>query len=554
MVKFLRSFLPGIVAMAAIQTSHADVTYLLVTEDYQLDTQSRYIIVAKDYDVMAGEFTKGTNSRWGLTTVDITRNPDNSITVKGDVADYKASRFYLRNKESKYSEEYKWELHNENSDILRPIGGGGLGNGTQTSSYSYKELQFKFMPDGATQMGYPPENSVPNYIRYSSSLKRFKCAKKDELEAVCLYREDWFGFKIDGSNESDEEVRLISIWEPQEHFLKTPLEVRYIFNDGTKMTKDQLMKDGLSVKTSDGTKISIPRGEGGDVLWVLGVYEAKYNDTGTDYGTEYYRYSHVFRFDVPKPEKKVTTSDHFTQPKADGYLFKEQVTFVKDSDVKIYYTLDGSDPVIPTEADGDGPVYDADKTPIIYYGDKINLKFIAVKEGYEPTEVISLTITGEPKPVTTLNVNFKQPIEKKYEVDELILFERDADVKIYYTLDGLDPVIPGSAPTPTQPEPVSNGLEGENHQEKTYDLDERPIRYTGGGIYVNYLAVKQHYAPSQVLLFKYEPPTSGIDDVKADDNQPEIFYNLQGVQVTPPLRPGLYILKKGAKASKIIIR
>lgn len=552
MVKFLRSFLPGIVAMAAIQTSHADVTYLLVTEDYQLDLQSRYIIVAKDYDVIAGKCAKGNDSKWGLTAVDVTRNPDNSIVVKGDAVDHESSRFHLNHKISSYSDEYQWQLRNDvtANGTLQPSSKYELGYGVQQISYQYKEVQIKFMADGSTQMNYPPAY----YISYFPNLKRFRSSKKTELEAVCLYREDWFGFKIDGSNESDEEVRLTSIWEPQEHFLKTPLEVRYIFNDGTKVTKDQLMKDGLSVKTSDGTKISIPRGEGGDVLWVLGVYEAEYNDTGTDYGTEYYRYSHVFRFDVPKPEKKVTTSEHFTQPKADGYLFKEQVTFVKDSDVKIYYTLDDSDPVIPTEADGDGPVYDADKTPIIYYGDKINLKFIVVKEGYEPTEVISLTITGEPKPVTTLNVHFKQPIEKKYEVDELILFERDADVKIYYTLDGLDPVIPGSVPTPTEPEPVSNDLEGENHQEKTYDLDERPIKYPGGGIYVNYLAVKQHYAPSQVLLFKYEPPTSGIDDVKADDNQPEIFYNLQGVQVTPPLRPGLYILKKGAKASKIIIR
>lgn len=553
MTKILRSFLPGIVAMAAIQVSHADVTYFLVTEEYQLDFQSRYLIVAKDYDVMAGECTNAGDGKWGLAVVDITRNSDNSIVIEGDVANYKNSRFYLRDKISKYSDEYCWELHNENGgDILRPLGSGALGYGAQATSYLYKELQFKFMSDGSVQMSYPP--GVPNFICYAPSLKRFKCAKKNELEAVCLYREDWFGFKIDSSYESEDDIRLTSLWVPQEHFLKTPLEIKYIFNDGAKVTKDQLMTDGQSIKTNDGTKISIPRSEEGDVLWVLGVYEARYNDNGNDLGNEYYRYSHVVSFDVPKPEKKITTSEHFIQPKSDGYAFMEEVVFSKDSDVKIYYTIDGSTPVIPADENSMGQIYDADTTPIIYYGDEINLKFIAVKEGYEPTEVISLTLTGEPKPVTTENVHFKKPVERKYEIGELILFERDPDVKIYYTLDGLDPVIPGSETN--QPEAESDEPEDESHYEKTYDLDERPLKYEGEEFTVKYLAIKQHYAPSPVYLFEVKLDTSGINDVVADDNdnQPVMFYNIQGTPVAPPLRPGLYIMKKGTKASKIVIR
>ncbi|MBD5236173.1 MAG: starch-binding protein [Bacteroidales bacterium] len=46
---------------------------------------------------------------------------------------------------------------------------------------------------------------------------------------------------------------------------------------------------------------------------------------------------------------------------------------------------------------------------------------------------------------------------------------------------------------------------------------------------------------------------SGIDSVAADSNEPVVIYNLQGVRVDNP-GPGIYIVVKGGKRNKIVIR
>ncbi len=548
----LRSFLTGVFVSASIPLCVADdvtTTYLLVTDDYQIDLQSRYIIAAKDHDVMAGK-SESKNSKWGLTEAPFTRNSDNSITVVGDHLD---SRFYFKDaagNKNLYSDEYHWRLCTD-------VDGSPL---TTSSKYelsprnkfspniNYFEILIKFESDGSTNMKFPAKY----YIRYFEGEKRFRCAAKSEQELVCLYREDRFGFKLDETYNSADEILITSIWKYAEGTENYPMKVWYMFNDGTEVTKDQLMTSGKSINPENPNRILIPHGsEDGSVLWIMGCHEPLKDKVGTD---EFYIYGHVCRLDIPAPANKVTGPEHFTQPKTDGYKFKETVVFTKDDDVKIYYTLDGSDPQLPTDAENNVGTFDLDVAPIVYLGDKIELKFIAVKDGYEPTDVITLVITGESKPVTTEGVHFKAPVSKDYEVNELITFERDEDVKIYYTLDGLDPVIPGTTTPDNEPVPQDGGSSDQTTEGVTYDLDETPLVFGGSSLYVRYVALKKDYAPSIVHTFEIKMPTSAIDDIDADNDQPATYYNLQGAKVEPPLRPGLYIILKGEKANKVVVK
>ena len=47
----------------------------------------------------------------------------------------------------------------------------------------------------------------------------------------------------------------------------------------------------------------------------------------------------------------------------------------------------------------------------------------------------------------------------------------------------------------------------------------------------------------------------GINIINGNDaNAPTEYYNLQGIRIPRPTSPGIYIIKKGNKASKTIIR
>ena len=47
---------------------------------------------------------------------------------------------------------------------------------------------------------------------------------------------------------------------------------------------------------------------------------------------------------------------------------------------------------------------------------------------------------------------------------------------------------------------------------------------------------------------------SGVTDIMFNEDVEPIYFNLQGVRVEAPLTPGIYIVKKGNKVSKTIIR
>lgn len=288
--------------------------------------------------------------------------------------------------------------------------------------------------------------------------------------------------------------------------------------------------------------------------------------------------------------QKTEINSHFYIHKEKGYKYKEAVKFERLGNVKIYYTVDNSDPVIPTDGVALSPTFDFDVTPIIYMGSTIRLKLIAIKEGLQPSDIIYLTLTGEGIQRTTLNEHFKRPAEKVYQLHEPIVFLRDNDVKIYYTLDNQEPVLPdnqsqnlpgsrslnsmdsqsqnsldsekiGLLPTLTPRSRSGLGLDSE-HFGKTYDLDQRPLSFEGESLTIKFVAVKQDYLPSEVIFYYIGDDASSVPQITLPsgpdfstgvDDPSAIYYNINGQRVTPPLSPGIYIRHLPTSTSKILI-
>lgn len=63
----------------------------------------------------------------------------------------------------------------------------------------------------------------------------------------------------------------------------------------------------------------------------------------------------------------------------------------------------------------------------------------------------------------------------------------------------------------------------------------------------------------QTIVFNYDEMTlyfdkdSGIESIESSDNAPAVYFNLQGVKVSNP-ENGIFIMKKGDKTSKVVIR
>lgn len=62
----------------------------------------------------------------------------------------------------------------------------------------------------------------------------------------------------------------------------------------------------------------------------------------------------------------------------------------------------------------------------------------------------------------------------------------------------------------------------------------------------------QTLAFDAVYFYNYEG--AGVADIEIDENAPATYYNLQGVEISGELTPGLYIKRQGNKASKVVIK
>ncbi|WP_290460300.1 FN3 associated domain-containing protein [Duncaniella muris] len=198
--------------------------------------------------------------------------------------------------------------------------------------------------------------------------------------------------------------------------------------------------------------------------------------------------------------------------------------------------------------------YNAGDFEINYTGSK---KYLWLIRDHGPNERLTDAIKVEVKetqiPPTSAECNhFTPPAAEGYSIGMYIDFEpKDDDVKIYYTLDGQDPIITESGILSL----AENDDDAEDHTGKTYDLDIRPLIYDGSSLSVRYTAVKAGHSPSAVATVNIAGIPTSIILTEADDNQMEPeYFNMQGFRVHTPLAPGLYIRRHNGKTEKIIIR
>ncbi len=488
MKKSLYLIFMSLLCSLSIPVCYSQDTYRLVTDIYQIDHNSKYLIVAKDFDKAAGETGSSNNKRF-LTSHPVTKNNDNSIIFDGNSnANIYVMRNYPNNKDITHKQCH-WKINALIDGYPHPLATKKQTNNGELALNSelgmcVEYLSIDITPEGVAHIMF--DNGPSQHIRYDSDKGRFVCNSKNEYNDVALYRLDSFNFKIDEENSSSDIIVVTSTWkETPDINYGQPISVYYLFNDGVTVTKEEIISNGAIAPGND-QRVEIPRHKEHKTLWIIGEYKPNKIDKVS--------YSHIFKAELnntgpgtdPTPDKP-TDSTHFSTPKSTGYKYNEPIVIEKDSDVKIYYTLDGSVPVVP--ANGESPLpptYDWDMAPVTYLGKPINLTFIAVKAGFSPSSVISLSLSGEAVPQTTLGTHFQKPAQKAYKLNENVTFERDSDVKIYYTLNGTTPVPPDKA----------NGTPmGTN----TFDFDNTPITYTGTQLNISFIAVKNGLRPSDVI-------------------------------------------------------
>ncbi|MCM1137169.1 MAG: chitobiase/beta-hexosaminidase C-terminal domain-containing protein [Duncaniella sp.] len=506
-MKILMQKLACIVSILSAFICNAQENFHLVTDERQLDAISSYLIVANDYDRAASESITE-KSKTYLSSANITKNPDNSLTVESNS---KAHIYELRDIDFTTGGATVWCINDcINGGYYRLVTfNGNLGisdnitNGTQ-------ELTIKIKNNGVADIRF--DVSSNKSMRYDSSLNGFVCRKQGDGSDISLYRSDRFDFKMDRTVSTGNKTVITSDWKRVAGY-EDAITIYYLYNNGATPSFDLLLSS-QAITPSSHTSFEIPRTGSANTLWLIAVVKPKKEN-------QRILYSDIFKAELEHRTPQQTNASHFSLPPTSGYKLNEQVIIRHDSDVKIYYTLDGSTPQIPASGNSTiPPTYDIELTPIIYTGDPLSIKLIAVKTGYEPSSVVTLSITGESKPAnsgndpttgndpnpgtnpdpgtdpiaktkTLLDEHFKKPADKSYTIDEEIIFLRDKDVKIYYTLDGSEPSLPDIV------QMVPMGVH-------TYDLDKSPLYYKGKTLKINFIAIKEGYLQSDMLSVNIE--------------------------------------------------
>ncbi|NLK62645.1 MAG: hypothetical protein GX287_04245 [Fusobacteria bacterium] len=166
---------------------------------------------------------------------------------------------------------------------------------------------------------------------------------------------------------------------------------------------------------------------------------------------------------------KIQVSEPSTDTKAGTYeKFVDVVLTGKNSDAKIYYTLDGEEPT-----DKSGIEYQ--RNQIIKITETSTLKFRAYKDGCEPSEIVEIKYEIVDKKVSSVIPSKKSDIYKGTQNIELSVDTTGAT--IYYTLDG------------TIPTEESNRYNTSIEISKTTTLSA--------------IALFEGYAPSNIIVERY---------------------------------------------------
>lgn len=421
--------------VGSLVSSADSSTFRLVTSQDEVTDHDHYIIVARDYDKALGEIK---TTRY--LAVDITRQPDGSIILSDE--DKSAIQVMRLIDNSKDFPGYPWLVQSPK---------GFLGYSSKNLSYDGGASVSGFnvsisVTDGVVKM-YMRDitNSKSWPLLYNSTVNGEKF-NYSSTEPICLYREVLPPLEL-----ANESLALAPNEPITVRTVDTPYYLSYIINDGEEVDRNTILSTGITVNNIQTEEYQIPNPGPYKTLWALARY----------------------------------VRDDFA--KGEVYLHSNLLT-----------------------------------------------------AGF------TLAVTSE------LAGHFTPPSESGYKAGQTILIERDDDVEIYYTLDGLEPELPSASAA--QASLFATVAAGDEHEGKTYRLSARPIVYSGEPLMLNFIAQKEGYAPSDLYSLTITGQSSIITDVYTNPESTPAYYNLQGIEQAEPLAPGIYVRKAGSNVDKVIVK
>lgn len=411
----------------ASQPINAEITYRLVTDNDMIIDRCVYIMVAEDLDIAA---SKEMNSPNGIKTTTIARN-GNEIRLPDS---HDVGEFALRYRphtdctcgDKSRHVDYIWGFqHTVKEDYLTYFFRDGLQldwqviepnrifhhNATVLIDPQTQTCTTSFFLDGQERYGIWFKDESGNYIANTYA------PETEGLHKLQLYRKEIYDLRVLSMTKTDEgyEIRIhINQFDDGSPYSKGDL--MYIFSDEEFLYNDEIYHhdEAVKLKNYNDGNLTINYKGNKKYLWLI-----------RDHGPIY------IQTDAIKVELKETSlpptsaeSEHFTHPATEGYHVGDAIDFEpKDNDVKIYYTLDGQDPIIPTDSpasvtecsvDGEeteehaGKTYDLDERALIYTGTPLSVRYVAIKSGFSPSTVNSLSIAGLPTSIDLIGCDGKQ--------------------------------------------------------------------------------------------------------------------------------------------------
>ncbi len=107
---------------------------------------------------------------------------------------------------------------------------------------------------------------------------------------------------------------------------------------------------------------------------------------------------------------------------------------------------------------------------------------------------------------------------------------------------------------------MKSGVNIQSGQEQTFTFNYKPgvaeglymviVEFKAGSVTTPATGIDNYYKEIAIG----DVNQSGIDDVTVDTDAPAVWYNLQGIRIDSPERPGIYIRRQGDKAEKLIVK
>lgn len=222
---------------------------------------------------------------------------------------------------------------------------------------------------------------------------RVKMARNSQSNLRIYYRDPcMFDFADPSTPLADDHTITIahSMW-----ITESLTDIHYLLNNGHRPTIQEMaaapsLTVDIPVTTpyAHRSTFTIDHDRKATHLWLMPRKNEDIIDGGYIFGDGLIFEGHLTDQAVTSPGQ-----NHYSEPQPQGPP-GQPVDFTRDRDVKIYYTLDGSDPDIPPLEDS--PTHDLDKAPLIYPpSGQIDIRFKALKPGWRPSATTAIVSTPD---------------------------------------------------------------------------------------------------------------------------------------------------------------